>query len=205
MKKYLLLVFLIVAFSPLRLVADHDYILKPNDYSIYSVLIDKWYAGAKEKRPVIRKRTGSCAGFDLVRQEVDYLIKRIPHLEQETVIDFKAKNITSYPLGELILQRAGYDLITDRKINELFIFSHGWDSFYKLYPESEGILTFSRVGFNNKKDQALVSICGQWDSYAGSGIYVLFTKKTNGLWVPEYEIKTWNSWTIEEIAEKYAR
>lgn len=181
--------------------AEQEYIFGTDDYSVYSALIDKWYAGTPPKRPVTRVHTGSCATLGLIEDEIEYLKKEIPGLDLEATSDFKAKNIDSYPLRSYINQRAEYDFIDEPEIAKLFSFSDGWKEFYKRYPNSEGILTFSRIGFNLDKTEALASICGQWGHSAGAGLYVTFSRAKDGAWEPQAEVRTWNSWIIETDEE----
>jgi hypothetical protein len=53
----------------------------------------------------------------------------------------------------------------------------GWADFHRRYPEPQGYSSFSRVGFNEKKEQALVFV-----SYAGGWLnsrcdYVFLVRK----------------------------
>ncbi len=47
----------------------------------------------------------------------------------------------------------------------------------KRYPNSQGTMTLSRVGFNRNIKQALVYVGNQEGFLAGAGYYVLLVKK----------------------------
>jgi hypothetical protein len=67
-----------------------------------------------------------------------------------------------------------------------------WDLFYKTFPHSKGIIRFSRVGFNIKKDQAIVYVDHTQGSLIGVGYYVLLQKK-DGSWHLRYAVEDWVS------------
>ena len=68
----------------------------------------------------------------------------------------------------------------------------GWDDFYAKYPNSQGVLTLSRVGFNNAKDTAVLYAGNQSHWVAGEGNMVLM-KKTAGRWTLQDEAMMWIS------------
>lgn len=75
---------------------------------------------------------------------------------------------------------AKYFLLSEKKKDQIFKGSgNGWDYFYSKYPDSGGITSFSRVGFNLKKDKALVFVGHQAHYMAGAGLYYLLSKENN--------------------------
>ena len=68
----------------------------------------------------------------------------------------------------------------------------GWTLFYNRYPDAPGIITFSRVGFNEAIDQALCYVGFQSQLLSGAGYYFLL-KKVNGNWVVDQQVMTWVS------------
>jgi hypothetical protein len=68
----------------------------------------------------------------------------------------------------------------------------GWESFYAKYPGAGGIMAFSRVGFNEKRDRAFLYStigCG-W--LCGTGHYHLL-KRESGKWVLFRSYMAWIS------------
>jgi len=114
-------------------------------------------------------------------------------LSQEVIKNFKTRNDRSYPLRDDMLLGFEYVLLSQEERNELFaINQNGWEMFYNRYPDSPGIITLSRVGFNARLDEALVYIGNQSHWMAGAGYYVLL-KKENGLWVIKQQVLVWIS------------
>lgn len=71
-------------------------------------------------------------------------------------------------------------------------FENFWDSFYKKYPHSPGLVVFSKVGFNDRHDQAFVYVGRSCGGLCGGGDYVLLNK-VNGEWVVRDEQNLWVS------------
>jgi len=68
----------------------------------------------------------------------------------------------------------------------------GWSNFYKRYPGAHGILSFSRIGLNKRKDQALLGVGNQASDKMGAGNLVLLAEK-NGTWAVVKEAMLWVS------------
>ena len=59
-------------------------------------------------------------------------------------------------------------------------------------PRSQGILTLSRVGFNQARDTAVLYAGNQWHAAAGEGNMALM-KKTAGGWTVQDKAMMWTS------------
>ena len=94
-------------------------------------------------------------------------------LSEETVIDLLAKERDGCTFEQaLVLPRASVFLSESDQRN-IFLDRGGWESFYRTYPESGGIFSLSRVGFNANGTQALMHVGRQWMGRAGSGELLL--------------------------------
>jgi hypothetical protein len=62
----------------------------------------------------------------------------------------------------------------------------------KKYPGSHGYIVFSRVGFNNTLDQAVIYVANVGGPMMGSGSYYLLEKK-NGAWLLMDQVNYWIS------------
>jgi len=62
----------------------------------------------------------------------------------------------------------------------------------KRYPNSQGTMTLSGVGFNRNINQALVYVGNPEGFLAGAGYYVLLVKE-KGTWVIKQKLMTWIS------------
>jgi hypothetical protein len=67
----------------------------------------------------------------------------------------------------------------------------GWIKFYSEYPDSSGIIEFSKVAFNADKTKALLYYgCGFDSGKGGAGYYILLKKQENE-WVIQEMIMCW--------------
>jgi hypothetical protein len=119
--------------------------------------------------------------------------KSLTDLEPETLADFKSRNEESHTLKTSMILGSQYILMSKEDMQSLFGENkNGWDIFYNRYPEVPGIITFSKVGFNQAVDQALVYLGIQSHWLAGSGTYFLMVKK-GGTWIIDQSTMTWIS------------
>jgi hypothetical protein len=158
------------------------------EYNVYSVLINTRYLDERIKLIVIEENTTKSTA-----EVSDELIKQnMPELQQETVDDFKTANEQSYLLQREFNLPVNYVLISQEELNGIFGGGRGWDNFYNKYSDSQGIMTFSRVGFNAERSQALVCVGNQYHFLAGAGYIVLLVKE-DGIWRVKHEVMSWIS------------
>ncbi len=125
--------------------------------------------------------------------QVEYIMKNLRDADPSVAESFKARNDQAYPLSPEMKVGIQYILLTQSQRNEIFSQNQdGWDAFYKNYPDAPGLTGISRVGFNEKFDQALVYIGTQSHYLAGAGYYVLLVK-TNGAWAVSQKVMSWIS------------
>ncbi len=122
-----------------------------------------------------------------------YVKDSLQHLSADTLSDFITSNESSHSLKASMILGSRYQLFSEQDKQELFqINQSGWDVFYNRYPEAPGIMTLSRVGFNEQMDQALVYLGIQSYWLAGSGNFYLLNK-VDGEWVIDEQVMTWVS------------
>ena len=85
-----------------------------------------------------------------------------------------------------------YQLVAPEKIGE--VFSHGgwWEDYYKKYPESQGYLAVSRVGFSPDGKHALFYVTNNCGAKCGTGAYVVM-EKSGLVWIVVKEVLVWIS------------
>jgi hypothetical protein len=132
--------------------------------------------------------------IDLASEETYQRVEEtMQNLSPETLVDFKSSNDRSYPLRASMVLGVPYLLFSQKDKQDLFqINQSGWDVFYNRHPEAPGIMTLSRVGFNDKMDQALVYLGIRSDWLAGSGNFYLLNK-VDGNWVIDQQVMSWIS------------
>ena len=127
------------------------------------------------------------------RDYSEYLKMHIPKLSTEMISDFETINEQGYLLKPLFDLSIQYVLISDDEVKEIFFkFEKGWERYYERYPNSQGIMALSKVGFNSEMDKALVDVGNQSHNLAGAG-YFVFLEKENGVWTITDILNTWMS------------
>jgi len=122
-----------------------------------------------------------------------YIQQNMPDLAQETLDDYRARNAEPMPLTDYLSLPIPFALISEQERNEIFQTSgSGWDEFYRRYPNSSGLTSISRVGFNPGHTQAFVYIGTQSHYLAGAGFYVLLVRE-NGTWKVTSQVMAWIS------------
>jgi hypothetical protein len=112
---------------------------------------------------------------------------------QATVDSFRSRNEAAHPFPPDLDLGVPYSLLSQDQRNQIFGQNQsGWEVFYANYPNSPGITTLSRAGFNAAFDQALVYVGTQSNWLAGAGYYILM-KKVNGAWTIDQRVMTWIS------------
>jgi hypothetical protein len=161
------------------------------EYAVYSALIQSLYNNALI---VIEDTTAQPdSGLFSPRDAINTMRGQWPELGDDILSDFKAKNQTSSALESRFILSARYVFISTREIESIFSNNAGgWDDFYAKYPGSQGILTLSRVGFNDAKDTAVLYAGNQSHWVNGEGNVVLM-KKTADRWTVHGEAMMWIS------------
>lgn len=172
------------------------------EYAIYAAVIgdlfadDKVTSGSKSKvrTLVIADWTVSNPSAAAVGEEEGKLLKqRLSSISQETIDDFTAKNAKSHQITKSLDLKVKYTLISKEKVDQIFkSVMSGWEEFYKQFPDSGGLISFSRAGLNSKGDQALVYMANGCGGLCGAGNYLLLVKK-NGEWIVQKKFQAWVS------------
>lgn len=134
-----------------------------DDYCIYSEFLEYFPHLMPEKQFktfVISQGTG--VGHLKIGDEHHGLLKRVlplvPVLQESTLEDFKQKNSTTTILEPKRMNKHNIVIITKEERESIFREGPvGWDEFYERYKGSQGILTFSKVGYSKDRKQALLS------------------------------------------------
>lgn len=115
-----------------------------------------------------------------------------PSIDQSTLDDFHKANAHQAKLRRLFHLNIQYQVVDEAWMESEFKIHHGWPAFYARFPNSQGILTISRVGFSKDGRQALVYIKNSCGGLCGGGNYMLMEKR-DGRWEIAKEINVWMS------------
>ena len=160
--------------------------LSTEECAVYSYLIRNMY---ESELTVIQEETQS---YSFTDGTIESISNSLPGIEQETLNEFRQRNENKHTLTRCFDLSGSYLFVSEREIEDIFEGLHGWDDFYKRYPGSQGIMVLSMVGFNNEKNQAIVSVGNQSNWLAGEGYYV-FLVKEDGKWSIKGQLLEWVS------------
>jgi hypothetical protein len=164
------------------------------EYAVYEAVIEFLYLTKDIELIAIKNRTAAdVSPSESLGSEVEYIREELgTAIELKTLDDYKAKNRRSHQLDADLSLDVPYVLLGEAELAEIFERGGGWDQFYKIYPNSQGIMTLSRVGFNTQIDQALVYVANRPDDKVGEGYYALLTMK-GGVWTVDNVVIAWIS------------
>jgi len=126
-------------------------------------------------------------------QTASSLQSQVPTLRRTTIDAFREVNRQQASLRRSFHPAIDYELADSAQLEPIFKRGGGdWFAFYKRFPGSPGIMTFSRVGFSEDGTQALFYLSNHCGGLCGTGMYVVMEKR-NGSWAIEKEIEMWIS------------
>jgi hypothetical protein len=162
------------------------------EYAVYSALIEEMYVNEKVELVVIKDHTKLNPLLRNLSDELERVRLKMPTVSQETLSDFQEKNKKSYPIERAFKLSLPYVLFGEKEDKEIFQDAQSWRDFYKRYPDSQGLITLSKVGFDSGMSQALVYVGNQQAGLGGAGYYVLLSKK-NDTWSIQERYGAWIS------------
>ena len=191
----------IVALS-LNLRAQHTV-----DYKVYDAVIGHMFRDGitqfdmqtKVSQIVIRDRTHSEYAYGPQRENWEQVKIRLRSLTDETIAAYENARRSESKLERKFDILLKYSLISDTQLYHVFPNKNRyeksqeqWTAFYKLYPDSAGYNSLSKVGYDKSGRQALVYFVNWCGSLCGTGSYVLLEKGNKG-WVVKESAGMWIS------------
>ena len=126
-----------------------------------------------------------------LKQRMEYITSGLPNASNETLDNFFQRNRQSTQLSPDMQLNIHYVLVSAEEFSAVMDKPNGWEAFYKKYSPS-GYMQFSRVGFNNTLDQAIIYVGVIPGPMMGSGNYYLLEKKA-GQWSIREQVLAWVS------------
>lgn len=183
--------------------------VSPGEYEVFSAYITETFTGppATERvgsgvsRIVIVNMTQSDENDSLLDENdkpipwttlLKYLKKKAPSLKPTTVTAFREANLRQAPLSRSFRLPVEYELVSSAEIDAIFDRDGWWPDYYKKYPDSQGHLTLSRVGFSPDRTQALFYASNHCGGKCGTGSYVVMEKRGSS-WTKVKEVVMWIS------------
>jgi hypothetical protein len=179
-----ILVLLILSSSCDVIVRAPEEMVAPSEeeYLIYSTLIEEM---AGDVELIVIRDSTRLEFVDDLSEIVEHIRESTLGVDEEVLGDFRVKNAHPLQLKNRFSFAGTTVLMSQEKFDSIFVGGGVWDEFYERYPKSNGILTFSRVGFNSQFDEALVCIGIQSHFKDGAGYYVFLDKLNDGWMVGE--------------------
>lgn len=141
---------------------------------------------------VVRSLTRSVAQMSGDEERLVSYLRENLGLDEETLEDFIVKNREQHPVEPDLNPGGRLICVDDEEFGRIFRDADGWDRFRQTFPESDGTLRFSRIGFNRGVTQAVLYAGQQFDWSIGSGGYWLLAK-SDGEWLKAGRAGTWIS------------
>jgi hypothetical protein len=165
-----------------------------DEYAVYAVALEEVVGGYSY---VLMNMTSIGGKPEAIDRALSFPIEDADLLTTDLVSDFKAKNQQPSVLAKSFPNDIRVTLIAERERDAMFAgcigeIKCGWKTFYDKYPGAPGITTVSRVGFNQKRNMALVYVGNARDWEVGQGMYLLL-EKTDGEWKVVSRTKGWLS------------
>jgi hypothetical protein len=121
-----------------------------------------------------------------------YLRKEAPTLQITTLNSFRDANTHSVPFRPSFQLPVAYELVDKAEIDAIFKKGGWWKDYYSKYPNSQGFLTLSRVGFSTDGKQAVLYAKNGCGGKCGTSTYVVMERVEPG-WKVVKEILIWIS------------
>ena len=151
--------------------------------------ITRFDMNAKVDRIVIRDRTYSEYAWDSKKENWNQVKIRLGSLTDEIIADYELVRKIEIGVKEKLDIPLRYVLIGEKELQKLIPHPNGpiehWNEFYKLYPNTAGYNSFSRVGYDKAGRNALVYFVNWCGSACGTGTYVHVEKSEDGWKVKE--------------------
>lgn len=167
-------------------------VLQIEEQAVYTALFAESF-GEPQMYVLMSETAPGIEGVEGLDATLAYILPQLPDMVAETADSFRVRNQAAYPVRPDMDLGLSYVLLTRDEMNQIFdVNTSGWDVFYTRYPNSPGLTTVSRVGFNADFTQALVYIGTQSHWLAGAGYYVLL-EKVDDAWTVVQQIMAWIS------------
>jgi len=175
------------------------------EYAVYSALLNEMFVRDRAKFLVISDRAMFKDNFGEQKLSLDEKLQRkkkyYPSVANDTFLDFDTKSTQSSKLKSNFNLSVEYVLINEDELTKNVLANEaekekdkrdGKYFLYEKYPDANGLISISKVGFNKEKNQAFVEVELTFCGLCGSGDYVLLEKE-QGIWKVKEIFNRWVS------------
>ncbi|WP_119067873.1 hypothetical protein [Rubrobacter indicoceani] len=151
---------------------------RDHEREVIALCLDRLFIG---ERQVVRSPTRSGLGLRSDRERMlRSLRENLPELKESTVSGFRRANREQHGITPDFDPKSCLVPVDDRRFRHLFRDDEGWDRFREAFPDSDGTLRISRVGFDQSCTQALLYTGQQFDWTVGLSGFWLFERSLGG-------------------------
>jgi hypothetical protein len=151
-----------------------------DEREVVALCLDLLFVG--EKQAVRAETRGGLGMSSDEARMLEYIRENLEGISEETISDFVEKNRERHPVEPSLDPKGRLVPVNDGEFRRIFRDGDGWNRFRETFPESDGTLRVSRVGFDRGVAEALVYAGQQFDWEAGSSGFWLFAK-VGGEWI----------------------
>lgn len=169
--------------------------LTDEEYAVYSAVIQARFLKNQDVRQIVLKDTtvGMMPG-DIPPVQEDFLRAQKPDQAGDLLADLTAKMIQPCQIEPRFDVQVPVHLLSEAEQQQAFAppLDKAWTNFYARFPGAQGMMEFSRVGFSEDGNVAVVYMGNQQGGLAGGG-YNFVLEKGNSGWTIVAEVMTWIS------------
>ena len=159
------------------------------DYLIYSLVIDELYNSSSI---VIKQKTGITfneTDFSEYLYEYFENSENAKNISSETLSNYYSLNQTPFYFdNKFSCKNKEVLLISNEELNAIFNentsedIDKSWEKYYSKYDKSNGFMSFTKIGYNNSKTQAIFEIHHSYESL-GASTSIIYLEKEGENWV----------------------
>ncbi len=166
--------------------------IETQEQAVYTAVFEDLY-GEPQMYVIMSETAVGIQGVEGLDAALETINSQMTGVDEETTASFRDRNDAAFPVPATMDLGLPYVLLTSTEMAEIFdINTSSWDVFYTRYPNSPGITTVSRIGFNADFTQALVYTGTMSHWLAGAGFYILL-EKSSGEWLVVTKVMAWIS------------
>jgi hypothetical protein len=141
---------------------------------------------------LILQETATDMSSDDPKQILKYIKSNLSGLKRDTANSFIERNQQPSQLSSDMQLGVDYVLLSTEELSKITSQPNWHEVLNEKYPGSQGYTIFSRVGFNNTLDQAVIYVGNVRGPLMGSGSYYLMQKQ-DGEWRIKEQVMVWIS------------
>ncbi|HAL64618.1 MAG TPA: hypothetical protein DCP10_03490 [Bacteroidales bacterium] len=156
------------------------------DYEIINSVLETYFINSDFIHIV--QKTTSPVHSEFIK---DKLVSENIVFDSLLLSDYSEKNSNAYFLSSNNFELNTVRLINPTETNCFFSVEYkGWGNYYKKYPKSTGLHSFSRPGINNTGNQTIIEY--GWQAHYDTGMgYLVVLEKVNNKWIVKNRMPTW--------------